>query len=175
MMGYTAQVLEFIESAYERCALLRGAEIGIAHGPTACAMLQHFPNLHLIMVDKWKRGELRRNMDQCLLQAKQNTEFARERRIIFVGDSIDAARLLPHEFLDFVFIDANHYYDYVVRDLAAWSRKVRRGGLLIGHDYDVPHDQRGTWGVKRAVDEFVATHGYKLRLGNNSVWATIRE
>lgn len=176
MMGYTSQVLKLVESMFEPVAVIRGAEIGIAHGPTATALLVHFPNLHLIMVDKWKHGELHRDMDQCMLLAKQRTEFARERRLICCGDSVDVARLLPTEFLDFVFIDANHYYEYVVRDLTAWHSRVRRGGLLIGHDYNAPHESvQGRWGVKRAVDEFVALYGYKLQLGSNCVWSAIKE
>ena len=37
--------------------------------------------------------------------------------------------------LDFVFIDANHRFVDVAQDLTYWSRKVRKGGIVAGHDY----------------------------------------
>ena len=39
-----------------------------------------------------------------------------------------------------------HTYDAVKEDIAAWSPKVRKGGVIAGHDYDWPE-------VRRAVDE----------------------
>jgi hypothetical protein len=53
------------------------------------------------------------------------------------------------ENLSFVFIDASHLYDDVKADIAAWTPKLRPGGLLAGHDYRI-----GMWpGVTQAVDE----------------------
>lgn len=49
--------------------------------------------------------------------------------------------------LDLVYIDADHEYDGVKADITLWSRHVRPGGILCGHDYGV------TDGVTRAVDE----------------------
>ena len=37
--------------------------------------------------------------------------------------------------LDFVYIDANHLLRYVIEDICEWSKKVRRGGIVSGHDY----------------------------------------
>lgn len=48
--------------------------------------------------------------------------------------------------VDLVFIDADHSYEAVKNDIRTWLPKVRRGGLLLGHDYN--HRK-----VKRAVDE----------------------
>ena len=49
--------------------------------------------------------------------------------------SWDAAKLYEDESLDFVFIDAEHDYKSVTKDIAAWRGKVRKGGLICGHDY----------------------------------------
>jgi len=49
--------------------------------------------------------------------------------------------------VDFVFIDADHEYDSVVKDINAWLPKVKKGGIISGHDYFNP------CGVKKAVDE----------------------
>lgn len=39
--------------------------------------------------------------------------------------------------LDFVYIDCNHSFKYVAADLVDWSNKVRKGGVVCGHDYFV--------------------------------------
>lgn len=62
--------------------------------------------------------------------------------------SVSAAMTyIPGE-LDLVFIDGDHSYEGVKADIEAWLPKVRRGGILAGHDYYT------RWpGVVRAVDE----------------------
>jgi hypothetical protein len=61
--------------------------------------------------------------------------------------SWDAAKQFEDNSLDLVYIDGDHTYQGVVRDLAAWFPKVRKGGMICGDDIGWP-------GVKRAVDEF---------------------
>ena len=51
--------------------------------------------------------------------------------------------------IDLVFIDGDHSYEQVVRDIEVCVPLLREGGILSGHDYgDRKHP-----GVKRAVDE----------------------
>ena len=51
--------------------------------------------------------------------------------------------------LDFCFIDADHAYESVSKDIDAWRPKVKRGGILAGHDYI--HEPG--FGVVQAVNE----------------------
>ena len=52
---------------------------------------------------------------------------------------------------DIVFIDADHTYEGVKKDIKLWKNKIRKGGTLAGHDYD-PAGK--SWAeVKKAVDE----------------------
>jgi predicted O-methyltransferase YrrM len=50
--------------------------------------------------------------------------------------------------LDFVFIDGSHEYEDVKEDIYHWYPKVKKGGIIAGHDYTTYA------GVKEAVDEF---------------------
>ena len=63
--------------------------------------------------------------------------------------SEDAAPLFKDRFFDLVFIDAMHDYDNVKKDIGLWLPKVKKGGVLSGHDYG----NRRQPGVKKAVDE----------------------
>ncbi len=49
--------------------------------------------------------------------------------------SMDVIKDFPNRSLDFVYIDGNHGFGYVAMDLAKWSQKVRKGGIIAGHDY----------------------------------------
>jgi len=74
------------------------------------------------------------------------------------GDSIEVASRIPDESLDWVYIDADHSYKSVKADLEAWFPKVRKGGIISGHDYVNYND----FGVIEAVDEFCAKYKYKI-------------
>jgi hypothetical protein len=50
--------------------------------------------------------------------------------------SADAADLFEDESLEFVFIDAAHDYENKVRDILAWLPKLKKNGVLAGHDVD---------------------------------------
>jgi hypothetical protein len=55
--------------------------------------------------------------------------------------------MIPDEYLDCVFIDADHSYNAVLEDLHFWWNKVKLNGQLLGDDYYMPQ-------VARAVHDF---------------------
>ena len=65
-------------------------------------------------------------------------------------DSVSASKMYADESLDAVFIDADHRYESVKADILTWMPKVKKGGILAGHDYILAHS-----GVILAVDELV--------------------
>ena len=72
-------------------------------------------------------------------------------------ESIEASMFVTNESLDFVFIDANHVFRNVILDMGCWVRKVKRGGIISGHDY-IDYNKSGmanpsNYDVKVAVDK----------------------
>ena len=61
--------------------------------------------------------------------------------------SVLAARTYPDRGLDFVFIDGEHTYEAVCEDIRAWLPKVKKGGILAGHDYPHPPVKKATQDV----------------------------
>ena len=53
-----------------------------------------------------------------------------------MGDSAETAKYFKDGFADFVFIDACHLYSRVSKDIDAWLPKVRKDGLICGHDFE---------------------------------------
>lgn len=162
---------------------MRGAEVGIWEAATSEILLQRYPDLFLIMVDQYlhyheSRRFARRDqaaMDEALLTASRRTQPYRERSLLIVGDSLNAARIVPATSLDWAFLDASHLYDNVWNDCIAWWPKIKPGGLLIGHDYNSKNDRRGWWGVKNAVDEWAASHSLEVMTRVGHVWAVKKE
>jgi predicted O-methyltransferase YrrM len=73
--------------------------------------------------------------------------------------------------LDFVYIDANHSYEYAKRDILSWLPKVKKGGILAGHDYYMLESNGND--VKTAVDELCKNGilpNFEFFPGN--VWST---
>lgn len=73
------------------------------------------------------------------------------------GFSDKMASKFSDNYFDFIFIDADHTYEQVIKDIKAWLPKLKKGGIIAGHDYG----NKDT-GVKRAVDSiFPVTSHYK--------------
>lgn len=74
-----------------------------------------------------------------------------------------AADGFDDEQLDWVYIDGNHLYEFVMEDLVKYDSKVKPGGIIAGDDFGV----MGWWdnGVEKAVRKFVEERaGYELRV-----------
>ena len=74
--------------------------------------------------------------------------------------SMDALADIPDHGLDFVYIDGNHAFGYVAMDLMKWSQKVRKGGIIAGHDYYSLKGDKRTRQVGLAVDGFVKSFNF---------------
>lgn len=147
------------------------AEIGLFRGDNAFALLNNLPIGVFIGVDPYKRySEFDDNLSNKtgqmakadLNDVKKNmiermTPFSNFR---FIEDfSTNVAEQFEDHTFDFVFIDGNHYYDYVIDDILQWLPKVKRGGLLAGHDYM----EKENCGVIPAVTGLLPDHKYNLK------------
>jgi predicted O-methyltransferase YrrM len=77
------------------------------------------------------------------------------------GYSEMVSKKYKDESLDFVFIDGNHDYDNIKLDITSWLSKVKKGGIIAGHDY---HDIVFP-GVVQAVKEFFGNNYYVTKSG----------
>jgi predicted O-methyltransferase YrrM len=86
--------------------------------------------------------------------------------------SVNAAKLFPDNSIDIVFIDACHEYECVKEDINAWLPKIKKGGIISGHDYQWGDDKRPEGApVKKAVDEIFGVTNVTFIHGNwENVW-----
>lgn len=81
------------------------------------------------------------------------------------GPRVSLIRKLSHEYaervkletLDFVYLDGDHRKEYVSQDLNLWWHRLKRGGVIAGHDIVCPGENvKDDWGkeIQPAVFEF---------------------
>jgi predicted O-methyltransferase YrrM len=105
-----------------------GVEVGCAFGANAYTILTTLPEVELYGVDNNAinyNGDLAANLAQ----------FA-GRFVLLNMDSVNGALKFADESLDFVYIDADHKYASVLMDISTWYPKVRKGGIVAGHDFE---------------------------------------
>ena len=134
-----------------------GCEVGIWAGKLSSTFLEAFDNLTLYMVDCYLASGLGndKKTQKAMESAFANTLKYEQRRIMLVGKSLQVSHLVQDESLDFVYIDAAHDEESVTDDINTWYPKVKKGGIISGHDYSGKHK-----GVIAAVDKFVAKYNY---------------
>lgn len=141
------------------------AEIGSWKGHStsflAKKLLEYGKNFKIYAIDVWEKWEEYTIFDdsqKSLLEEarmshkifeKNVSESGAKNRIMDIQmDSHSAPSSFSDCFFDFVFLDADHKYNVVKKDIELWLPKVRDGGLIAGHDYF-----QDSCGVKKAVDE----------------------
>lgn len=164
---------------------IKGVEIGVFKGAHSYAMLRDCTRLHLTCVDMWELHAVRNNQaytgqkeeswgrkfqdEEVGLEIKGEAIVALSQFIdkgrcrIVQEDSSVAAAMLRREGkkFDFVYIDGDHSYEGIVRDIKAWLPLLRDGGYLSGHDFH--------WaGVKKALEELVNESGWDFVRKTNS-------
>lgn len=132
-----------------------GAEIGVFKGEFSEILFKNIEGLKLYCVDVWEGAWAHGFVNTIERLKKYNAQIVRKY-------SVDAVKDIEDESLDFVFIDASHTYENVKQDIELWTPKVRKGGIVSGHDYYVT--STGNSGVIKAVDEFCDKHGYNLKV-----------
>ena len=145
-------------------------EVGVREGDNFDKLL--IPNvLAAIGVDIWREtGETGQNdneYEQDILDDQYRNVFNKyvhRNNIRIVREfSVKAAKFFPDEAFDFIYIDADHTYEAVSEDLAAWYPKVKVGGVIGGHDYISREDtirlgHSVPFGVIEAVSDFRKEH-----------------
>jgi hypothetical protein len=146
---------------YHELGFKIGAEIGVFEGRFSEYVCKSNPGVELYCVDSWI------NYDDYLINGMDLAEQkARERLKTFNCHflhmtSMEALKEIPDLSLDFVYIDGNHEFPYVAMDVAFWSKKVRSGGLVSGHDFSKGHRAKSNMHVPCALWGY--TDAYKIK------------
>lgn len=149
-----------------------GVEIGVKQGVFSENLLRIWKGGKLYSIDPWKyfpeeeyvdiSNVSQQIHDQYYAETIQRLKTFGKRSEVMRYTSKEASIYFEDRQLDFVYLDAQHHYKAVKEDIELWYPKIKKGGILAGHDYLDGTREEGVFGVKSAVDEF--RYSINLRL-----------
>jgi len=143
-----------------------GAEIGVEAGDYSWELCRAIPGIQLYCIDPWEAyaryKDIREQPKMDRLYSEAVARLSKFNCKIIRKSSMEAVKDFAPESLDFVYIDANHDFEHVVNDIIHWSKIVRKGGIVAGHDYRTEDEKhRAPFHVIQAVTAY--TDAYNIR------------
>lgn len=140
---------------------LTGVEIGVLRGEHAKTMLTKLDIEKMYLIDPYseykKYSRFHRKMDtNKRIAHKQLAQF--EDKTVWLEKLSENAVEDIEEQVDFVYIDGNHQFQYVMKDITLYYPLVKEDGILAGHDYCLND-------VTKAVQQFISETNHKLYVG----------
>lgn len=144
------------------------AEIGVHRGNFSKSIVKIVKPKKLYLIDPWKwhenQIEMDKNYNKTLKRLKAEIKIGQV--ILKKESSLDVLNEFKDNFFDWIYIDGDHRYEFMKKDLEiSWS-KVKKNGFITGDDYDhkgVPLKRE----VAKAVDEFIKKDNVKVILLKN--------
>lgn len=153
-----------------------GVEIGVAYGSNSYNLLNNFSELKLYSIDPYvaySDVDIMSN-NTSGIKGNQLFEYTSNRlssafgeRSVFYRETSDTAKdKFEDGSLDFVFVDGDHSFNGVTKDLNNMKSKIKLNGVLAGDDY-------GLFDVKPAVDKFCLENNKVLNIKGLVWWITM--
>ena len=138
---------------YFKGKLVKGAEIGVERGKNSESLLKELNIEKIYLIDVWDVYE---GIDHIWSKENYNyvlRKFKNDKRVKVIKDySENVIENIEDNSLDFIYIDANHDYDYVLQDIELWFPKLKKYGILAGHD--IMLKKNDSYQVLEAVKDF---------------------
>jgi hypothetical protein len=152
--------------------LLRGIEIGVAAGDNSLSILKELAVDKLFLIDPYVPYEFDgRTWDASADYAIAHTKLAEYPQVVWMRKTSESAirEFQNEEAVDFVYIDGNHSYESVKKDITLYYQLIKNNGLIGGHDYTPYYET-----VMRAVNEFAEEAKLELHTVFPDWWFTVR-
>jgi len=150
---------DLLPELFQELGYKYGAEVGVRKAEYSEIICKAMPGVKLVCIDPWsayrgadgtKAGPDRQEKYYQYCQKKLSAYDVKFLRMT----SEEALKEVPDNSLDFVYIDAIHDFDSVAMDIISWTKKVKAGGIISGHDYYHYHH----FGVIEFVDAYTRAH-----------------
>jgi len=156
-----------IASVFKDLEIQKICEVGVRDGANLFNMINDYVT-KAVAVDIWKNtgNHAENDLDFTQQQLDQQYELVVAKSAKLNGRvsvvrkfSHEAAAGFNDEYFDFIYIDADHTYDGIKRDLDCWWPKLKYGGIIGLHDYENVYHQEIEFGVVQYVTKFRANRG----------------
>ena len=158
--GVVSKVIN--DNNFKRCA-----EVGIGYGFHAKQILDDTNIERLYLIDPmkfypndgWAKDVQYRykGFDNLIENIKKHLSIHEDRYTWYLQPSVETTNeQVEDESLDLVFIDGDHSFNAVSKDLPLWWSKLKKGGWMLGDDYIIA-------AVKNAVDNWASKVGLTVQ------------
>lgn len=138
------------------------AEIGVDKGAFSEKIIQITKPKELNLIDMWG-GKRYHNGLKLEIENKFSDEIGRKQVKIYQGASVEKATEFENNYFDWIYIDTDHSYSTTFQELNAYSKKVKTGGLIGGHDFIIGNWNGGVrFGVIEAVYKFCVENNWEI-------------
>jgi len=149
-------------------------EIGVLQGINSEQILKNLNIKEIYLIDPWtsyldyKKSEPERtqqSLNEDFKECKKRLSKYNQKIKYIKKFSEDAINFVP--MVDFIYIDGNHEYNYVKKDLELYWGKVKEGGIMSCHDIQ-------SSGVSTALLEFSRKNNLNIHFGDRRDWWIIK-
>jgi hypothetical protein len=166
-LWFTRSMTRFMIKNFSNKELI-GVEIGVNYGLNAKTMLKYLSIEKLYLIDPYYNNQDNITGDQRYNKTKEYLAKYKNKIKFIRKKSEQAFTEIPND-LDFIYIDGAHEYENVKKDIELYYKKVKKGGLIGGHDF-----WASEIGVCKAVLEFVKNNNLRL-YGKLTDWWIIKK
>jgi predicted O-methyltransferase YrrM len=138
-------------------------EIGVSEGLFTEEILAEVKPKKLHLVDPWESKPHISYYEKVCTKLKVQVESGQVE--IHRGKSQDVSEQFADKYFDWIYVDGNHSYKSVQRDLELYYPKVKRYGFIAGDDYTLFEKRKG---LRDAVAETSEKHNMRLILIKNN-------
>jgi len=141
-------------------------EIGVWFGRNARDINRNLNVKKMYLIDPYiaYRDGLDDRLDIAKINAHKINDFS---NVVWIEEFSDIAVKKINEKIDFLYIDGNHEYKYIKRDLELYWKKIESKGIIAGHDIQY-------LGVSKAVLEFANKNKLTIYFGDRRDWWIIK-
>jgi len=144
------------------------AEIGVWKGGFSKRIIKEVSPSKFHLIDPWKYqisfgkrlygglvAQSQEDMDKIYQQVVN--KFSKKKGVQIHREFSNAVfSSFEDEYFDWVYVDGNHNYEFVLQDLRNYASKIKNNGYLTGDDYLwTSPELNGDLPVKRAVNDFI--------------------
>ncbi len=168
-LNFKEQHVQHLVSLKDRVDLLHRlpkkaitAEIGVYKGDFSVEILSICQPEKFLLMDVWNlkgdRGELFDEVKQRFAK-----ELSSKQVEMIRGLSYDGIATVKDHYFDWVYLDTDHSYEVTHRELELLRPKMKKGGIIAGHDYVIGNWDAGfRYGVIESVREFCLKYNWEM-------------
>ena len=138
------------------------AELGVDNGKFSEKILEINKPKILHLIDSWDSRRYSKNKEKKVFDLFKHL-IKKGLVQIHVGLAEKVSNDFKDDYFDWIYIDTSHCYSETINELNHYSKKMKSGGIIAGHDYII-----GNWngmvryGVIEAVHEFCVQNDWEI-------------